>query len=107
MYGEDTLLGWRLIQAGKKMNRLDDVFVHHSGVGSSHQYGMFYEYHTARAHILLAQKTWHYPVEIPLLLITKGAGLALRALLRSLRSGSIVPLRALVLAWWKLDIRTP
>ena len=107
MYGEDTQLGWRLKQTDSKVCHLDDAFVRHLGVGSSRQYGIFYEYHTARAHVLLAWKTWHYRIEIPLLLITKTTGLALRAALRSLRSGSMIPLRAFALAWLKQEIHSP
>ena len=107
MYGEDTQLGWRLRQTDSKVCHLEDTFVRHPGVGSSRQYGMFYEYHTARAHVLLAWKTWHSRMEIPLLLITKTTGLALRAALRSLRSGSMIPLKAFVLAWQKLEIHSP
>jgi GT2 family glycosyltransferase len=107
MYGEDTQLGWRLMQAREVVGYLDDVAVRHSGVGSSRQYGMFYEYHTARAHVLLARKTLRHPMEKPLMLITKGAGLMLRAVLRSWRSRSLVPLKAYVLAWRAMEIRLP
>jgi GT2 family glycosyltransferase len=107
MYGEDTMLGWRLRQSARKVRHLDDVLVQHSGIGSSRQYGLFYEYHTARAHILLTKKTWCHPLEIPLLLVTKCIGLGLRAMLRSMRSGSAVPLAAFFLAWFPLNIRTP
>lgn len=107
MYGEDTRLGWRLACAGKKPLRLDDAFVRHDGAGSSRRGQMFYEYHMARAHVLLAMKTWHHPMEIPLLLASKCVGLSLRALWRSLRFGNIAPLKAFFMAWLALDIRVP
>lgn len=107
MYGEDTLLGWRLACANKKPLRLDDAFVRHEGAGLSRRGQMFYEYHMARAHVLLAMKTWRYPLEIPLLLAGKCVGLSLRALWRSLRFGNIAPLKAFFMAWWALDIRVP
>lgn len=107
MYGEDTLLGWRLACAGKKPLCLSDAFVRHDGAGSSRRGQMFYEYHMARAHVLLAMKTWRHPMEIPLLLASKCVGLSLRALWRSLRFGNIAPLKAFFMAWWALDIRVP
>lgn len=107
MYGEDTLLGWRLASAGKKPLRLDDAFVRHDEVGSSRRGHFFYEYHMARAHILLAMKTWRYPLEIPLLLAGKCVGLALRALWRSLHFGNVIPLKAFFMAWRARDIRAP
>jgi len=107
MYGEDTLLGWRLARAGRVLRRVNDAVVRHTSGGSSRQGQLFYEYHTARAHVLLALKTWHSPLEIPLLLATKSIGLALRALRRSARCGSGVPLLAFILAWFPMKIRVP
>ncbi|GAO37041.1 hypothetical protein SCT_2456 [Sulfuricella sp. T08] len=107
MYGEDTLLGWRLACAGIKPLRLDDAFVRHDSAGSSRRGQFFYEYHMARAHVLLAMKTWRHPLEIPLLLASKCVGLVLRALWRSLRFGSPIPLKAFFMAWVALDIREP
>lgn len=107
MYGEDTLLGWYLACAGIKPLRLDDAFVRHDGTGSSRRGQFFYEYHMARAHVLLAMKTWRHPLEIPLLLASKCIGLSLRALWRSLRFGNTLPLKAFFMAWLALDIRAP
>lgn len=107
MYGEDTLLGWRLVCAGKKPLRLDDAFVRHDDAGSSRRGQMFYEYHMTRAHVLLAMKTWRHPLEIPMMLACKCVGLGLRALWRSLRFGNIVPLKAFFMAWWARDVRVP
>lgn len=107
MYGEDTLLGWHLARAGKIPLRLTSAYVRHAGCGSSQRGRLFYEYHMARAHILLAMKTWRHPAEIPFLLICKCAGLCARALWRSLRFGSFVPLRAFFMAWRAEDIRVP
>lgn len=107
MYGEDTYLGWRLLRAGKAAVQSDEAIVRHLGQGSSEQCKMFYEYHTARAHVLLALKTWRSPLEIPLLIVAKGLGLTLRALRRSIRYRSGVPLVAFFLSWLPLDIRTP
>lgn len=107
MYGEDTLLGWRIVRTGKTALRLDDVFVRHAGTGSSRHGEMFYEYHTARAHILLARKTWRHPAEMPFLLLSKCIPLSMRALWRSLRFRNRVPLKALFMAWRELNVRAP
>lgn len=107
MYGEDTLLGWRLACAGTKPLHLDDAFVRHDGVGSSRRGQLFYEYHIARAHVLLALKTWRHPLEMPLLLASKCVGLSLRALWRSLRFRNAIPIKAFFMAWLALDIRVP
>lgn len=104
MYGEDTMLGWRLVRAGKVFCRANRARVQHVGGGSSQQGGLFYEYHTVRAHVLLALKTNHNRIEIPLLLMLKSAGLAWRALSRSVRFGSVVPLLAFILAWFPMKI---
>lgn len=107
MYGEDTLLGWQLIRAGKIVLRSDEAIVHHLGQGSSKQCEIFYEYHMARAHVLLAFKTFRNPLELPLLVLAKTFGMALRAVCRSIRYGSGIPLVAFFLAWLPLKIRKP
>ncbi|HEY3327627.1 MAG TPA: glycosyltransferase family 2 protein [Novimethylophilus sp.] len=105
MYGEDVLLGWQLMHMGKAAYQVGEAVVYHAGSASSGKNGLFYEYHTARAHILLALKTWHYRLEIPLLLMAKSSGMLLRAVWRSLRWRSATPVLAFLLAWLPLNIR--
>ena len=105
MYGEDVLLGWQLLIAGQTINSVDGAVVIHQGRGSSGNRGLFYEYHSARAHVLLALKTYHFWLEIPILIASKGLGLFLRALWRSLNFRQPLPLLAFLLAWLPLDIR--
>lgn len=105
MYGEDVLLGWRLMLEGKMPRLVEQAVVYHTGRASAGNNGLFYEYHTARAHVLLAHKTWHNRIEIPLLLLTKSAGMLLRAVWRTMRGGSATPLLAFFLAWFPLNIR--
>lgn len=107
MYGEDTLLGWRLARSGKYPLCIPDVFVRHDGAVSSRRGQLFYEYHMARAHVLLAVKTWRHPLEIPLLLISKCIGLCLRALWRTLRFRNFAPLKGFFMAWRAQDMRVP
>jgi len=107
MYGEDTLLGWRLACNEMELLRLNDACVRHEGEGSSRRGKLFYEYHMARAHILLAKKTWHHPLEIPVMLAGKSVALILRAFWRSMRFGNVIPLKAFFMAWRKLNVRVP
>lgn len=107
MYGEDTLLGWYMECAGKVLHRVDDAVVRHSSGGSSRQGQFFYEYHTARAHVILALKAKRSLYEIPLLLLFKSIGLVLRAILRSVRYSSGIPLLAFILAWFPMKVRVP
>jgi N-acetylglucosaminyl-diphospho-decaprenol L-rhamnosyltransferase len=105
MYGEDTLLGWKMARQKKTILRLNTAVVRHTGQDSTRPCTLFYEYHMARAHILLALKTWRSPLEIPLLLATKSMGLALRAMLRCFRYKSGIPLLAFFLAWLPISMR--
>lgn len=107
MYGEDTFLGWRLDQTKKSVLIDAQATVRHVGHGSSREFGLFYEYHIARAHVLLALKTWRTPLEIPFLLFGKFIGLGMRGLIRSTRARSLIPLMAFFLAWSPLKIRVP
>jgi len=107
MYGEDAALGWKLSRAGKEMRCLRDALVQHEGGASSSKAGLFYEYHLARAHLLLALKTWRSPVEIPFMILCKLLALAARAFIRCVRYRSAIPLYAYVLSWLPLKVRTP
>ena len=105
MYGEDTLLGWQLARSRKIMRVETKATVVHEGRGSSQQYLMFYEYHMARAHILLAVKAYSTPLEIPFLVVGKMMAIGTRALLRCIRARSIIPFIAFLLAWVPLKVR--
>lgn len=107
MYGEDAQLSWNVQKAGGKLNCLDDALViHHSG-RSSRPGQLFYEYHVARGHMILALKTWRLPIEIPLMVITKFTVLLIRAIVRSVRYRRITPIAALLLTLLPLRIHTP
>jgi GT2 family glycosyltransferase len=105
MYGEDTLLGWRLLCERKRVATVSAAIVRHTGQGTWPRCSLFYEYHLARAHILLACKTWKNPMERPLLLLTKGTGLLARATRRSIHYRNGIPLKAFFLAWQARPIR--
>jgi hypothetical protein len=104
MYGEDAELGWRLTRQGKKMICAEEVFVEHEYGPSVDRSSLFYEYHMARAHLLLSWKTWTHPVEIPLLVLSKLIGLGGRAIARCCRYRTLCPLGSLFLAWLPLRI---
>jgi GT2 family glycosyltransferase len=98
MYGEDAELAWRLTRQGKKMICAEDVFVEHEYGPSVDRSSLFYEYHMTRGHLLLSLKTWLNPMEIVFLLVFKCFGLACRAIVRSVRGHTTIPLLVLFLA---------
>jgi GT2 family glycosyltransferase len=99
MYGEDAELGWRLAREGKHTACAEDVYVKHEYGPSLDRSSFFYEYHMARAHLLLSLKTWKHVSELPLLLLSKMAGLIARAIARCCRYHTPSPLAALSVAW--------
>lgn len=105
IYGEDAFLAWRLQSKGLKLICTDDIRVIHEGTGSSSHGGLFYEYHVARGHILLALKTWETFYELPLFIMGRILYLSSRSILRSLRYRSITPILALFLCWFPLNIK--
>jgi len=99
MYGEDALLFWKLHKNGMPYKIVKDAYVEHEVGASSTKSGIFYEYHTTRAHILMAVKARSNPLEIPLMLISKFISLSVRMIARCLRYRSLVPAHAFILAW--------
>lgn len=107
MYGEDVQLGWRMKIEGWDIRCIDRCVVNHSAPGSSVQGSLFYEYHMVRAHLLLALKTWRHPAEIPLMLVAKLAWLTGRAMVRTIRYRSPLPVVALFMGLLPLSVRKP
>jgi GT2 family glycosyltransferase len=97
-YGEDAYLGWRLRQRGAEVRLVSAARVLHAGSQSSRRGSLFYEYHMARAHLELARALALGPVDMWWLLVGRAVILPARALLRSARQRSPVPLRALSMA---------
>jgi GT2 family glycosyltransferase len=95
MYGEDVLLGWRLGAA--RMVHVPQVLVWHEGSASSRNGSVFYELHVAAGHWRLAHKLANNPADAALLLASRCISLSARALIRAVRSRSLVP----VLAFFK------
>jgi GT2 family glycosyltransferase len=95
MYGEDVMLGWRLGAA--RMVHVPEVLVWHEGSASSRNGSVFYELHVAAGHWRLAHKLANNPADAALLLAGRCISLSARALIRAVRSRSLVP----VLAFFK------
>lgn len=94
-YGEDVMLGAKFQAQGRRWAVLEDAKVLHEGAGSARKGSIFYEYHINRGHLLLARKLSpgkgrHVVVQATFLL--------LRAIVRAIRSGSVVPIRGLRMA---------
>lgn len=99
MYGEDVLLSWRLVNQGVELVVVEHACYVHAGGWSSRKGGVFYEYHMARAHILLAKKLATSAPERWLFLLGRILGLSARAVARCARFRTLSPVRALVHAW--------
>jgi len=97
MYGEDVMLGWRL--GAERMAHVPQVLAWHEGSASSRNGSWFYETHVAAGHWRLAGKLARTRRERWLLLAGRMVSLPLRALVRSFRSRSLLPLRACLEGW--------
>lgn len=97
-YGEDVMLGFDLARRGVKVAECTEAAVIHTGSASAKNGSMFYEYHMARAHWLLAGKLAHSGFEQGLFVAGRCVTLPLRACLRSLRGRSLTPWRGLFAA---------
>ncbi len=105
MYGEDIEYCCRALAHGAKVLSLPRQLVRHAGSKSAIQGSFFYEYHIARGHFLLTFKIFDDPYRIILSLLGKSLSLSLRALVRSLRYLSLIPLFALIVAPFPLKVR--
>lgn len=97
-YGEDIELGWRLLGLGIGQIPVSQAVVDHEGSASSRNGSLFYEYHMARAHLLLPRKLSEPGIGRCAMLLARAVSLPLRAMVRSLRFRSLLPCRGLVLA---------
>ena len=97
-YGEDIMLGFDLAQRGLGVAECSAATVVHAGSASARNGSLFYEYHMARAHWLLARKLARNRVEFAAFIAMRCLTLSLRASLRSARGRSLLPWRGLLLA---------
>lgn len=98
MYGEEIELGWRIQRLGGRITFVPEAAVEHEGSGASIVGSLFYEFHTARAHLLLGDKLSRNRVERGLLAMVRLPSLVMRAFLRAMKAKRLVPLTALVMA---------
>lgn len=97
MYGEDVELSWRLREQGWDVEILAQALLTHTPAQSSREGSLFYEYHINRGHWLLVANLAHTPLEKILMYASRILILSMRAVLRSARTASLIPLKALVL----------
>jgi N-acetylglucosaminyl-diphospho-decaprenol L-rhamnosyltransferase len=97
MYGEDVELGWRL--GINRMVHVSEVWVMHEGSASSKMGSPFYETSMVAAHWLLTRKLARSRLEFALLWLGRAAFLPLRALLRSWRYRSWIPIKSFPEGW--------
>lgn len=95
MYGEDWLLGWNLRAPPGAMIHVPQTLVQHEGSASSGLGSPFYEARLVAAHLTLARKLACNGVEYACLVSGRGLMLTARALLRTLRYQSTIPINAL------------
>ena len=99
MYGEDAELSYRILQSGGQLHCADHLVALHQGAASSRNGSMFYEYHVARGHVLLAKKLSRNRLEQTIFMIGRIGYMLARALIRATRNRSLTPLRAYLLCW--------
>ena len=97
MYGEDVELSWRLRQTGLPLVLADARF-EHVGSASTRRGSPFYEYHVARAHLLLGRKLATGHMHRLWLALGRAVALPLRAGLRCVRNRNLTPGRSLLRA---------
>ncbi len=96
-YGEDVELSHRLRKSGCRELLCQDAVVRHVGAGSAGNGSLFYEYHIARGHFLLATKLTGVFFLKFIFLMGRLVFLPSRALVRMLRQRSLIPISALLL----------
>lgn len=96
MYGEDWFLGWHFRGTGE-MVLAPDVWVEHEGSASSQMGSSFYESRLVAGHLLLATKLADNRLAYFAMYLGRCLTLAARALCRSLRYRSRMPVDALLM----------
>jgi N-acetylglucosaminyl-diphospho-decaprenol L-rhamnosyltransferase len=97
-YGDDIELGYRMGQMGVELVDASPALVRHEGSGSSRNGSLFYEYHMARAHLVLSLKVARAMPRRFLLLAVRLLILPIRAAVRSIRFRSFTAWKGLNLA---------
>ena len=98
MYGEDIWLNWKAKKMGKEIFCTNKITIFHEGSGSSNHGDYFYEYHVVRGHVLLDRKIANNNADRMTMFIGTLIYLPARAIIRSIRFRSLVPLKAALTA---------
>lgn len=96
MYGEDVELSWRLRRQGMRLVLHNHSYVEHIGSASSSEKSELYEFHILRSHWILAQKLGRSGVEKIIMRFTRAPILLARAIVRSARFRSTMPVKLLL-----------
>lgn len=97
-YGDDIELGFRLARDGIALLDVPEGVVIHQGSGSSGNGSLFYEYHMARAHLLMVSRLGYGLCGRICLVAGRVIFLGLRASIRSIRFRALRPWRGLCMA---------
>lgn len=97
-YGEDVYLCWHVRRGGGKIQVARDASVLHEGSGSSRNGSLFYEYHINRSHLLMPSLLAGGTLQKVMQMMGRIAYLPARAVWRSLRFRSTLPLKGLLMA---------
>lgn len=105
MYGEDLELCWRAKKNGQAIAVESNSLIYHQGSATSRNGSLFYEYHTMRAHILLAKKMTTGNIQKFNFMLGRSSFLLLRAIYRCYKFKSIVPIKAYFMGFFEMKIR--
>lgn len=97
-YGEDIELAFRAKKSGLKFVECDEAFIHHEGSGSAKRGSLFYEYHINKGHFLTAKKLSNNFFEMIMFYFFRAFTLSARAISRSIRYASLIPMRGFLMA---------
>lgn len=98
MYGEDTMLGWRLRAPGE-MFFVPEVWIHHEGSASSQMGSQFYETRIVAGHWIMARKLSQNTLEYAIMWFGRLFTLTARTFIRALRFRSRKPISAFFEGW--------
>jgi len=104
-YGEDIEFCYRAQKNNIPLILMEDSLVLHKGSKSAKITSFFYEFHMIRSHFLLCFKIVNNPVSIIISFVSKFLSLSLRALIRSIRHKSFIPIITLLTGAFPLKIR--
>lgn len=97
-YGDDVELGYRMGVAGVALLDIPAAKVIHEGSASSTNGSLFYEYHMARAHLLLVSRLGYRGIARAGLFVVRSVVLTARACVRASRYRSFAAFRGLAMA---------